>query len=79
VGTIASFSSGGVDTFLSLPDGSTSIGRPDGLPAGLTLGGDVLAVHSAPEPASWAVLALLGLAQAGVVRLRRRRRRGLAA
>jgi len=76
VGTIASFNSGGLDTFVSLPDGSTSVGRPDGLPAGLTLGGTVVSVQSAPEPASWAVLALLGLAQAGVVRLRSRRRRG---
>jgi hypothetical protein len=78
-GTIATLSSGGFDTFLSMPGGSTSIGRPDGLPAGLSLGGSVVSVHSAPEPASFAVLALLGLAQAGVVRLRNRRRRGLAA
>jgi hypothetical protein len=78
-GTIATISSGGLDTFLTMPGGSTSIGRPDGLPAGLTLGGGLVSVQSAPEPASWAVLALLGLAQAGVVRLRRRRRRRLAA
>jgi hypothetical protein len=78
-GTIAGFHSGGFDTFLSIPDGSTSVSRPDGLPAGLSIAGGVVSVHAAPEPASFAVLALLGLAQAGVVRLRNRRRRGRAA
>ncbi len=78
-GTIASFHSGGFDTFLSIPDATTSIGRPDGLPAGLSIAGGAVSVHAAPEPASFAVLALLVLAQAGVVGLLNRRRRGRGA
>jgi hypothetical protein len=79
VGTIASLGSGGFDTFLSLPDGTTTISRPDGIPAGLTLGGVLISVQSAPEPGSFAILALLGLAQAGWIGLRNRPRRGQAA
>jgi hypothetical protein len=78
-GTIASFSAGGYDTFLSIPSGTTTIGAPDGVPAGLSLLGGVVAEYATPEPASLVVLGLLGLAQVGAYRMKNRRRRGLAA
>lgn len=78
-GTIASVSSGGYDTFLSIPSSTTTVGSPDGAPAGLSLMGMVVSEHAAPEPSSWVVLGLLGLAQFGASRLRRRRRGRLVA
>jgi hypothetical protein len=78
-GTIASFSSGGYDTFLSIPYGTTTISSPNGIPAGLSLLGGVVAEYATPEPASLVVLGFLGLAQVGAFRTRSRRRRGLAA
>jgi hypothetical protein len=75
-GTIGSFSAGGYDTFLSIPSGTVSSDNPVGA-GGMTLTGEVVAEFSAPEPASWIVLGLLGLAQVGAVRWRGRRRRGL--
>jgi hypothetical protein len=74
-GTIGSFSSGGQDTFLAIPSSTTTVSRPDGVPAGLSLAGGVVGEMAAPEPASVVVLALLGLAQGGAIRLRNRRRR----
>jgi hypothetical protein len=73
-GTIASFSSGGYDTFLSIPSTMT-ISSPDGVPGGLSLAGGVVSEFAAPEPSSWVVVGLLGLAQVGALRLRNRNRR----
>jgi hypothetical protein len=73
-GTIGSFSSGGYDTFLSIPSSTATISGPNGVPGGLSLAGGLVAEQAAPEPASFVVLALLGLARAGAVRLRSRRR-----
>ena len=79
-GTIASFSSGGSRHVprRSLSS-TTTISSPDGVPGGLSIMGGVVAETAAPEPASFVVLALLGLAQVGAVRWRNRRRRGLVA
>jgi hypothetical protein len=79
VGTFAGFSSGGYDTFLSIPSSTTTISSPDGVPAGLSLLGSFVAEYATPEPSSFMVLGLLGLAQFGAYRLRNRRRRELAA
>jgi hypothetical protein len=46
---------------------------------GVALVGGVVTEFAAPEPASFVVVALLGLAQVGTARLRNRRRRGLVA
>jgi hypothetical protein len=78
-GTIASFSSSGYDTFLSIPSSTATISSPDGVPGGLSMMGGAVSEMAAPEPASFVVLALLGLAQVGAVRWRNRRRRGLVA
>lgn len=74
-GTIASFSSGGQDTFLSIPQGTTTISSPDGVPGGLSLMGGAVSEFATPEPTSWIVLGLLGLGHVGTARFRGRRRR----
>ena len=77
-GTIASFSSGGYDTFLAIPTGTVSVSDPNGVPGAIIFSGEVVseyAAHPAPEPGSLVVLGLLGLAQVGAFRWRNRRRR----
>ena len=74
-GTFGSFSSGGYDTFLSIPVSTASVSSPDGVPAGISIAGSLTGEMAAPEPASFVVLALLGLTQVGTVWLRNRRRR----
>ena len=80
VGTIASFSSGGYETFLSVPSSTTTSSSP-GTNVGLSLLGQVVSEQATPtpEPSSLVVLGLLGLAQFGAYRLRNRRRGRLAA
>jgi hypothetical protein len=79
-GTIGGFSSRGYDTFLSIPFGSAGINDPNGVPTGgVALVGGVVTEFAATEPASFVIIALLGLAQVGMARLRNRRRRGLVA
>jgi hypothetical protein len=73
-GTIASFSSGGFDTFLSIPSTMT-ISSPDGVPGGISLAGGVVSEFATPEPSSWVVAGLLSLAQLGALRMRNRTRR----
>jgi hypothetical protein len=79
-GMIGSFSSGGYDTFLSIPFGSAGINDPTGTPTGgLSMLGGIVSEHAAPEPASAVVLALLALGQVATVRLRNRRGRNRVA
>jgi hypothetical protein len=76
-GLIGSFSSGGYDTFLSIPSGSIGINDPSGTSTGgVALLGRILTEQAAPEPSSVVVLAMLAVGHVATVRLRNRRGRG---
>jgi hypothetical protein len=79
-GMIGSFSSGGYDTFLSIPTGSVGINDPSGTSTGgVALLGGVITEQAVPEPSSVVVLALLAVGHVATIRLRNRRGRGRVA
>jgi hypothetical protein len=79
-GMIGSFSSGGFDTFLSIPTGSVGINDPSGIPTGgVALLGGIITEQAAPEPSSVVILGLLAVGHVAAVRLRNRRGRNRVA
>jgi hypothetical protein len=78
-GMIGAFTSGGHDTFLTVPF-TAGINDPSGISTGgLALLGGIITEQAAPEPSSVVVLSLLAVGHIATVRLRNRRSRARVA